>query len=50
MTLALSILFLGLGMALLYVAFHPEAEHTLAHPSDAAQQLASAIGSSAYTG
>lgn len=48
MSLALSILFLWIGLALLYVAFHPPSEKTLLHPVDAAQEVVDAIGSSAY--
>ena len=49
MTLALAILFLWVGAALLYVAFHPPAENKLAHPGDAIQEIVSAMGTDANT-
>lgn len=48
MALALSILFLWIGLTLLYVAFHPPSEKALLHPADAAQEIVDAIGTSAY--
>lgn len=48
MRLSLSILFLWVGLALLYVAFHGPGENALAHPGDAVQEVVKAMGESAH--